>query len=912
MTLNAANNYPGNTAVNGGTLAQGVDNALYANTATPGNVSVGAAKLDLAGHNLIINALNGSAASGSLVDNSVAGTATLTVGQGGGSGNFQGTIANSAGTVNLVKTGSGVQTLSGTSTYSGSTNISGGTLRLAPVVAPLAYTFATGAAVNSGALAVTTALGSTAPTFATTGGPHAGLGVATFTGGANSYIDITAASLPNLSSASNYTIGMWIKTTTAGSAFLYKGNLAWANADETFYLTSGVGNGGGGTGTHVGGVQFAGGWVGGNTAVNDGNWNFIAISRTGGISTMYVNGVADGTSNGMNLAEQGTQDIRLGWSPSNDGSAPFVGAISGAYVYSSALSATEIQQLMTVGGYGSLPATTAMNISSSGAALDLNGINQTVASLTGVAGTNIYLGGGTLTVGDSTPSTTFAGAISDAGGAGALTGGSLTKIGSGMLTLSAANNYSGATNVNAGTLALSGTANLGSSTSALNLGGGTLNLGTTSQTVGAVSISAAPATGNTIQNGSLTATSYAASNATGNAIVTANLLGTGAALTKSGAGTLTLSGTNGFTGGLTLGGAHPDTANDGIVTLANSSAAGSGTIVIAANNNGQSTLQLDGTAGPLTITNPISLSARIAATVGIENVAGANSLQGDITLQVGGSQYVIQSDAGTLTVGNIVQNQSGSRTLTVQGAGSTTIGGVYGPTSATNSAALVLAGAGTLTLSNASGNTYAGGTTISGGTLRVANSTGSATGGGAIALNAGTLASGTTGSGGNGAVSGTVSAVAGTIIAPGGFGTIGTLSAGGISTTTNATFNFDLGSPVSGGSYTGDLISLGAGTLNVASGTLITFDTGTNPSTPGDYRLFSGSNLGSTTLSNFTLPTPSVSTVHYSLTTTDEAGYIDLLVSLNSSDAQWNVNGGDGFYGTGSNWSPSALPNGQF
>lgn len=65
------------------------------------------------------------------------------------------------------------------------------------------------------------------------------------------------------------------------------------------------------------------------------------------------------------------------------------------------------------------------------------------------------LGANTLTVGGDNTSTTVSGTIED-GGAGGGVGGGLVKAGSGTLTLSGANTYTGATQVNAGTLTVNG------------------------------------------------------------------------------------------------------------------------------------------------------------------------------------------------------------------------------------------------------------------------------------------------------------------------------------------------------------------------------------------------------------------------------------------------------------------------
>jgi autotransporter-associated beta strand protein len=109
---------------------------------------------------------------------------------------------------------------------------------------------------------------------------------------------------------------------------------------------------------------------------------------------------------------------------------------------------------------------------------DLNGQNQTVAGLTGLAGTgggavgivtNSATGTSTLT---HTGSSTFDGIIRD-GGSGRIV--ALTKTTGGVLTLTGSNNFTGATSVTGGTLLLANSNALAGSSFAG--GGGSLSFG---------------------------------------------------------------------------------------------------------------------------------------------------------------------------------------------------------------------------------------------------------------------------------------------------------------------------------------------------------------------------------------------------------------------------------------------------
>ena len=101
-----------------------------------------------------------------------------------------------------------------------------------------------------------------------------------------------------------------------------------------------------------------------------------------------------------------------------------------------------------------------------------------------------------------------------------------------------------------------------------------------------------------------------------------------------------------------------------------------------------------------------------------------------------------------------------------------------------DSAALIITGP-SIEISHA--NNYTGGTTLNAGTLTVCNTTGSATGSGPVTLNGGELASDP------GFITGTVIAGIGPhIITPGGDGTIGDLTVGGLILNSFSTLRFDI------------------------------------------------------------------------------------------------------------------------
>ena len=320
--------------------------------------------------------------------------------------------------------------------------------------------------------------------------------------------------------------------------------------------------------------------------------------------------------------------------------------------------------------------------------LDMNGKNETINGLTGVSGTTIYNTANgtasTLTVGNANGTTAFGGVIANNAGGGQTGTLAVTKLGTGTLTLSGSNTYTGGTRVSAGvlsvnTIADSGTSAIGTA-GTLFLSGGTLAFtGTTGITARAVTL--------TVASGLDVATS-------GTLTLNGAVSG-GFNLTKTGNGLLVLGGTA-DNGDLRLN------VTSGVVELNKTTNATSRAVAgIFAIANG-ATVKLTGTNGDQIFGGSNSTA------YGIHGVAG--------TLDLNGKSESTNFLNGTST--GVVDGSSGTPTLTVgeQNVSSTFAGTIK---NTTGTLGLTKIGSGTLTLSG--NNSYSGVTAISAGILAISH-----------------------------------------------------------------------------------------------------------------------------------------------------------------------------------------------
>ncbi len=315
------------------------------------------------------------------------------------------------------------------------------------------------------------------------------------------------------------------------------------------------------------------------------------------------------------------------------------------------------------------------------------------------------------------------------GGDNAIDGG-LTKLGSGVLTLTAANTYTGPTTVSNGLLVVPTTSALPGYATAgkVTVGNGAgLSIGVGSWSSAAIT---ALINAGAYTNGSIFGFDTTAGNYTFSGQFTFPVV---AGLVKTGPNALTFPGGTGFAGSVNVlggilqadfGAGIPATTN---VVLNNGSLSSSSATITASLGTG---------AGQITLTPNTSVGFSAVNTPLTVNLGGAGA-----PLSWGSSTFnpsvFVLNDTGAntnLAFAHALALNNATRTINVNAAVAE-ISGVISNGSVT--AGLVKGGAGTMKLSAA--NTYSGGTTISAGTLALTGGNNRLNTAGAIALNAGTL-----------------------------------------------------------------------------------------------------------------------------------------------------------------------------
>ena len=664
------------------------------------------------------------------------GTATLNLIAGGYATNTNGYLGQNAGGVGTANVSSGTWASSGNlyvgNFGTGTLNVNGGNVTNA--IGYISY--------NNGNVGTATV---SSGTWANSGGlvvGDSGFGTLNVTGGYVSNRDGTVGNSSDGVGIANVSSGTWANSRNLTVGYLGTGTLnvnggyvsnangslglnvgrvgtatvssgTWANSGSLTVGNSGTGtlnvNGGyvsntaGTLGSSAGSVGTAtvssGTWANsGNLTVGLSGTGTLSISGTGLVSvggtlTRGAAGTISLNSGGtLQIGVGSTGGVLLGGTGSFVNNGTLVFNRSDASTYSGVISGTGT---VTKQGGGTLTLAGA-NSYLGGTTISDGVLALGSANAVGTSG-KISFGGGTLqySVSNTTDyssrfSTTASQAYEiDTNGqnvtfASPLTssGGTLTKSGTGTLTLSGNNSYTGGSTISAGVL---------------QVGAG----GATGSIAGSV-----------VNNATLAFNRSDASTYSG-------VISGAGTLTKTGAGTLTLAGDNYYTGGTTI--------NDGVLALGSANAVGTsgtisfggGTLQYSASNTtdyssrfstaASQAYEVDTNGQSVTLASPLTSSggSLTKSGAGTLTLSGNNSYTGGTTISGG----VLQVGAGGTTgsiAGDVVNNSS----LVFNRSDASTFSG-----STSGTGALSKSGAGTLTLSG--NNSYTGGTTISGGVLQV-------------------------------------------------------------------------------------------------------------------------------------------------------------------------------------------------
>jgi autotransporter-associated beta strand protein len=435
----------------------------------------------------------------------------------------------------------------------------------------------------------------------------------------------------------------------------------------------------------------------------------IAATATFNVATNATLSLTGAVSGGGGLTKSGNGTLVLGAANSYTGAST---------INAGTVDVQTSTGLGTTGGSASVAAGADLVVDGNGLtiaeAITLNGTGSGGAgALRNLAGANSWSGtitlGSAATIGSSAGTLTLSGAdvtggftitidadgdITNSGSAISGAGG-LVKTGSGTLRLNVASTYTGATDIQDGTVILGATNGIGSNAAALTVAASaTIDMHGFNDTVGSIG-----GAGDLTNDGATTSTLTSGGSGASSTFSGVASNGSGVfALTKTGAGTLTLSGANTYSGTTTISGGSVD------VQSATALGSPSGGTTVATNT----AIWLDGDG--LLVAEPITSlrGSGISTSGSLRNLGGANTWSGSIALA---GTTTFGSDAGTLTLSGGITGTR--RNLTIIGAGDTVISAAIATTSGT----LTKTGAGTLTLSGT--NTYSGGTTVSAGVLDV-------------------------------------------------------------------------------------------------------------------------------------------------------------------------------------------------
>ncbi len=729
-------------------------------TATNFTLNPTTANVSLVGYNNLNNGANNS---------------TLILSGTSSNNNVTGVIANQAagstgtGNVAVTKNGASTWTLSGANTNTGTNTVTEGTLNLSGARTAAAGAFAVGT-IGTATLNISNGSFSTGQFVVGNGSSNTSVGIVNQTGGSltmggnqllignggsNSLAGSTSFGTYNLSGGTLNTIAgtlgvvLGVNSGTTATFNLSGTGVLSMPTTSTLQITRSDASANcqnntgsfiqtGGTAT-VGILQMGGS---NTTPANNAGQN-ATLSITAG--TFFANTftqLSGGTGSTSSITIGGTASVTLPAFPSArgvgstttltfDGGTLLPTAASAAYIPAAVGTVGQITnngalidvptgRNITVGlALQNAPSSTGTLTKAGVGVLSLSGANTYTGATTINAGT-LQLGSATTTgsldltspiVNNATFAVNRTNAVAQGTdfSASPITGsGGFTQAGTGTTTLNAANTFTGVTTITAGTLATATIGDIGVA-GPLGTGDATSNATNSASLVlngGTLGYTAASGTSNrgfTVAANSNF--SFPAGN--NNAFTFTGPIVGAAGLTLSGVSavglqnTLTLAGDNsGFTGNLA--------ANIGGIRVTNNNSLGSGTKTITATNGtaGNPNIQLDGTGGDITLPATFTYSFSNQTNNGaLINLAGNNTVPGQINIASGGGGLMATSSAGNLTISANITAVTTLRDVFLGGAST---GNVSGIISNGGTAALRVQkfGAGTWTLSGA--NTFSG------------------------------------------------------------------------------------------------------------------------------------------------------------------------------------------------------------